>query len=297
MLQGIYLEQDLKDLYEVNAGEYNLTSLAGENITFGYDAARDLIQYQGGDLFFTDIKGVDGYVHFATKVPLPLSMTHTVYDVANEMENYTTQISFINAVFLRQDMRRLLPLTALYTPNEEWEGKLIEVDDIAEVVLENHLFEDLMWCDKLRGLQNQVVESLNGQTWFVTVNEDNFPCFDTITTFGAATTRACITRCDILARNGIVHEIDKIMLKERPETIGPAPPIAPTPRVPSAPTWNNPSSSGGDGSNPAPVQYAGGFGSGSPGSSPTDGAESSSATVKPGVALAFLVALMAARLR
>jgi len=61
MVQGVYLEQDLKDLYVGNGNqEYNLTSLAGQPITIGYDSGRNVVQVDGGDLFYADIKGVDG---------------------------------------------------------------------------------------------------------------------------------------------------------------------------------------------------------------------------------------------
>ena len=63
MLQGEYLEQDLVDLWYNNSGkEYNLTALSGENITFDYDEERKKVQVDGGDLWFSNLKGVDGYV-------------------------------------------------------------------------------------------------------------------------------------------------------------------------------------------------------------------------------------------
>lgn len=61
ILQGEYTEQDLIDLYYNNSGmEYNLTALSGQNITFDYDEEREVVLVQGGDLWFSDIKGVDG---------------------------------------------------------------------------------------------------------------------------------------------------------------------------------------------------------------------------------------------
>jgi hypothetical protein len=62
MVQGIYLLDDLKALYNQHGGSYNLTSLAGQPISIDYDASRDTILVDNGDLFYPDIKGVDGYV-------------------------------------------------------------------------------------------------------------------------------------------------------------------------------------------------------------------------------------------
>lgn len=61
ILQGEYLEDDFIRLWEENGKtEYNLTTLAGQNVTFDYDEKRDTVLVQGGDLWWPNIKGVDG---------------------------------------------------------------------------------------------------------------------------------------------------------------------------------------------------------------------------------------------
>jgi Fasciclin domain len=170
---------------------------------------------------------------------LPQSVTHTVYDIANEIENFTTQVLYIDTVFLTQSMKQLLPLTALYAPNPDWENKIVKIEDMSKTVLENMMFESLMRCSKLRELQGERVESLNGQTWTISLNnETNMPCFETAQVMGGEVYKACITKCDVLARNGLVHELDSIILFENPETLGP---MAPTPpfsaQQPNQPTF------------------------------------------------------------
>jgi Fasciclin domain len=256
LVQGRWTEQDLKDKYETN-GAFNLTSLLNQSIPVDFDSATGFITIAGGDLFFPDIQGVDGYVtslcrscrvamflspvyaldltsrfliprffsslvHFTDALPLPRSVTHSIYDIANEDPRYTTQITYIDTVYLDSDMKRLLPLTALYAPNEEWEGKKTEMEEIAKKVLKSHMFEKLYWCDRLRNETN--VTSLNGQNWLVSVNDDNFPCFEPLDATGvvAAPLKTCITKCDILARNGIVHELDTLMMYEAAETRSPS---------------------------------------------------------------------------
>ena len=176
-------------------------------------------------------------VHFTNEAPKPRSITHTVYDIAEELDRYRIHISYIDALFLREDMKRLLPLTVFYAPNEAFEGKVFQITEISETLLENHIFKELLWCEKLVGMAGQRVESHNGQTWLVSVNEKTgMPCFDTIEVFGGAAEKACITVCDILARNGIVHELDTVLVYEVAETRPPSPPIAPI-----APVYQQPS--------------------------------------------------------
>ena len=171
-------------------------------------------------------------------LPVPKSVTHSAYDLASEWEDYTTQVTLIDTVFLKHDMKRLLPITCLFAPNDDWANKVVEVDDISKSVLENMIFAELQWCDTLREMAGERLESHNGQTWKITVNETtNMPCFDTEQVFGGPIRRSCITKCDMLVRNGIVHQIDKVLFFEVPETVGPQPPSIPTARNPSTPTW------------------------------------------------------------
>lgn len=150
-------------------------------------------------------------------------MTRTIYDIANEDPQFSTQISYIDNVYLDADMKRLLPLTALYAPNPEWEGKKTKMEEIAKNVLENHLFEKLYWCNTLRNMTGTTITSLNKKNWNISVNSGNFPCFDTLEIVeSGAPKRACITKCDILARNGIVHELDTVLLFEAAETRPPS---------------------------------------------------------------------------
>ena len=170
-------------------------------------------------------------------------MTHSVYDIANEWFNYTTQIELIDTVFLKHDLKRLIPITGCFAHNDDWANKVIELEDISKSVLENMIFAELQWCDTLRvkARRGEYVESHNGQTWKVTLNETtNMPCFDTAQVFGGPIQRSCVTKCDILARNGIVHQIDRVMFFGIPETVGPQPPSIPTMRNPSAPNFWSP---------------------------------------------------------
>ena len=72
LLQGEYTKDDFIDLYfnVYDESEYNLTTLAGQNITLNYDTQREVVTVQGGTLWYPDIKGVDGYVRCLCLPPL-----------------------------------------------------------------------------------------------------------------------------------------------------------------------------------------------------------------------------------
>ena len=185
-------------------------------------------------------------VHFVTEVPQPRSVSHNVYDIGKEREEFKIHITYIDSLFLAEDLKRLLPLTVFYAPNEAFEGKVFEITEVSESLLENMVFKELLWCERLVKMAGERVESHNGQTWLISVNEAGFPCFDTIEVFGGAAKKACVTHCDILARNGIVHELDTVMVYDVPET---RPPSLPTPEQPQSdankntvepPKWSRP---------------------------------------------------------
>lgn len=155
-------------------------------------------------------------------MPLPVSLIKTVYDIANEDPEgrFSTHIKQIDYVRLASDMKRLLPLTCMYVPDPIWEGKVVYLESIAKDVLKSHIFKEMLWCDSLRNVVGKKAISLNGKEWNVTLNENNMPCFETLDELEEADRpeRSCITKCDILAKNGIVHEMDNLIMFVRPET-------------------------------------------------------------------------------
>jgi hypothetical protein len=223
MVHGIHTEETLRSRFE-REGPYNLTSLAHQPLMIDFDATTSQVTMEKGNLFKTDMKGVDGLVHLTTEVPLPISVTHTVYDIAKVDPKFTTHILYIDSVQLDTDMKRLLPLTSLYAPNDAWKNKKTDMLDIADKVLKNHMFEKLLWCDKLLSMAEtkEGITSLNERFWNVTKNEKNMPCLETTVEGTGNILRACVTKCDTLARNGIVHELDAALFFENPETRAPS---------------------------------------------------------------------------
>jgi hypothetical protein len=58
--QGVYTAADLKRIYDEENGPFNLTAINGDYMIVDYDAVRDILTIDGGDIFIANIKGVDG---------------------------------------------------------------------------------------------------------------------------------------------------------------------------------------------------------------------------------------------
>jgi uncharacterized surface protein with fasciclin (FAS1) repeats len=240
LVQGASTREELELRYNTE-GPYNLTTLANQTLAIDYDASKGALTVNGAEVIFGDIQGVDGYVHFITKVPLPRSVTHTVYDIAKEDPQFSTHISYIDTVRLDADMKRLLPLTTFFAPNDAFEGKVTRMEDIADKLLKNHIFEKLLWCDTILDMIDGSITSLNNHSWTISKGSNGLPCFDTYADTDGTVKRACIKKCDTLARNGIVHELDDILLFNPSETRPPSAfgdnfPSGNLPVAPAAPT-------------------------------------------------------------
>jgi uncharacterized surface protein with fasciclin (FAS1) repeats len=240
LVQGAFTRDDLKARFD-SEGQFNLTTLANQMIQVNYDESKSTLTVDGAEVIFGDVQGVDGYVHFITQVPLPRSVTKTVYDIANEDPRFTTHVSYIDNVKLAADMKRLLPLTTFFVPNEAFEGKITKIEDIGDVLLKNHIFETLLWCDDIITMAGSTVYSLNNQSWTVSLGSSGLPCFDTYKGDDGTMMKSCITKCDVLARNGIVHELDELLLIDPAETRPPSAfgnefPSGNLPVAPAAPT-------------------------------------------------------------
>lgn len=62
LVQGNYTEKELRQMVIDNKGPYNITTLAGQHILLDIDKERDKLLVDDGEVFYSDIHGVDGYV-------------------------------------------------------------------------------------------------------------------------------------------------------------------------------------------------------------------------------------------
>jgi hypothetical protein len=60
MIQGNWTYQMLQDRLTANKGPYNITSLAGQNLTVDLNEDQTTLTISGGELFYPNVIGVDG---------------------------------------------------------------------------------------------------------------------------------------------------------------------------------------------------------------------------------------------
>ena len=185
-----------------------------------------------GRSYFGDVIALDGYVHMIDSVITPTAVSFSLYDHCNEDPDFSSLVRSLQEVDIVDIVDRDLPLTLL-APNDKAFERIgptgLELQDI----LRNHLFRGLWFLDLLGN--GTEITSVNDVTHMVEVFGDK-------TYVGGA----YIYQADILGRNGVLHQIDRVIGVEYdtiPPTITPAPSdlsAEPTtyPTVPAVPSIN-----------------------------------------------------------
>jgi Fasciclin domain len=202
-------------------------------------------------------------MHFTESAPLPESLMNSLYTMArrDKQDRFRTQLNFVHHVGLLDYMQKIVPVTAFLVSNDKWPGPGEEneilpdiaananvVDQVASninaleserEILLNHIFilQGGPWsCSDLRNMDGQVVEASNGKNRVIVYDEEqDAPCLAVQMQGGDAPPEilACVVECNILARNGIMHVIDRAIFHvEDPPTAtpsGPQPTESPQP--------------------------------------------------------------------
>jgi Fasciclin domain len=166
-------------------------------------------------------------------VVLPPSMTNSVLDFIQGNSNWTKLETILDAVQLADKLRILKPLTFFAPPDSAFDETLSTLE-VARI-LENHIFEDILYASELLQKDGEVIMSINGKEWVVEVLDES------IFLKGSANDANIVAMVqrpyDVLARNGVLHSIDGLLLEDT--FISNAPTISPT----AAPTNSTDSSS------------------------------------------------------
>jgi hypothetical protein len=131
---------------------------------------------------------------------------------------------FFGLVDQAEDIKNTLdfssPVTSLFVLDQVWAGLSVTNNssnnsvNFTEAVLENHLFLSggPYSCERLVELEGTTITSMNGINWTISVGQnDGLPCFTSAGTLGGDRA-ACITECNILAKNGIAHTVDFVLV-------------------------------------------------------------------------------------
>jgi uncharacterized surface protein with fasciclin (FAS1) repeats len=182
---------------------------------------------------------IHSFVHTIDSVLTPSAISKSVYDQSMLNPEFSLLVENIDFVNLNDIIDRDSPLTMLAPDNKAFRRIIFGALEGGDIIRQ-HIFRGLLFKDVLANLTE--ITSVSG----VTHNIEAFgPNNETVWVGGAY-----IYESDILARNGILHYVDRVIGFEYP-TIPPT--ASPAPTITAEPTMYVPPSS-------APVQRANGPG-------------------------------------
>jgi uncharacterized surface protein with fasciclin (FAS1) repeats len=204
----------------LNGATYQLRK-SGENIRIknGNEEARS----QFGDLI-----ALDGYLHTLDAAITPTAVSRSVYDQSNSNPEFSLLVENIDFVDLTDLIDRDLPITLLAPDNRAF--RRIEFGTLeGGEIIKRHLFRGLFFCDVLANMTS--VSAVNGIVHGIEVRGE----YNESLWVGDAH----VYQCDILARNGVLHYVDRVIgevYETVPPTISPAPTITSNPTASYAPS-------------------------------------------------------------
>lgn len=247
MMAGRHTEQDFLNRIKKEGLSIELEMLSGESVEMEYSTASSRLMFAGGEILYSDIIGVDGIVHFVRNLPLPKAFQTNAYLVALDNADYRLHTAYLNGAGLSTDVGTTTPITAFFVPNKGFDSQRLKApipkfDD--PKIMENMLFDKMLTCADLIALEGHSIQSLNGRNWTISISrKSGMPCFDTTGYVGSTPSRkACVSKCDTLGSNGLIHELRLVLLYvSTPEEVAasteppttarptdpPSPPVAP----------------------------------------------------------------------
>lgn len=189
------------------------------------NTAREQARSYVGDLLATD-----GYLHMTDKVITPTAVSRSVYD--QSMDNPDFQLVVLNIDFV--DMQNMIdqdiPITFMAPYDKAWWRVRFPTLE-GEEIIKRHLFRGLLFCDVIAN--QTTVTAVNGEIHSVELRGEKG---ENVFVGGAF-----IYNCDILARNGVLHHVDRVIgldYDTEPPSISPSPTITPQPTISPQPTLN-----------------------------------------------------------
>lgn len=206
-----------RQIQMLNGAVYNLRKSG--------DRPRIQNQNEEGRSNFGDLIALDGYLHTIDSAITPTAVSHSIYDKIQFNPETTLYKKNIDFVDLTDLYARDSPLTVLAPDNAAF--RRVEFDTISGgPILKRHVFRGLLFCDVLA---NQTeVSTVDGVVLGVEVKDDEL-------WVGGAK----VYECDVLAHNGVVHLVDRVigLTYDSPSpTHSPAPTVTPEPTISRAPS-------------------------------------------------------------
>ena len=168
------------------------------------------------------------YVHILDSVITPTAVSQSVYDRSRDNDDFSLLVENIDFVDLTDLIDRDSPLTLLAPYNQAWRRITFGTLEGGNII-KRHLYRGLLFCDVIANASSIV--SVDLEPFAVEVRGENQ---DSLWVGGAH-----IYECDIFARNGVLHYIDRVIgepYETVPPTVSPAPTITAQPTIYVPPT-------------------------------------------------------------
>ena len=208
----------------VHEAPRRITMLNGQTYNLRKTGDRPRIQNgnEEGRSNFGDLIALDGYLHTLDTAITPTAVSNNIYDwVALNPETRLFKVN-IDFVQLTDYVSKDYPLTVLAPDNAAF--RRVEFDTIeGGPILKRHIMTGLFFCDVMAN-QTEVV-TVEGVVLNVELKGEDE---DEVWVGGAK-----ITTCDILAHNGVLHHVDRVI---GIDFDSPAPTQSPAPTITAQPT-------------------------------------------------------------
>eukprot|EP00571_Detonula_confervacea_P012369 CAMPEP_0172302678 /NCGR_PEP_ID=MMETSP1058-20130122/4338_1 /TAXON_ID=83371 /ORGANISM="Detonula confervacea, Strain CCMP 353" /LENGTH=613 /DNA_ID=CAMNT_0013013237 /DNA_START=173 /DNA_END=2011 /DNA_ORIENTATION=+ len=185
-----------------------VATLNGEDITINLDPARvNGNSYILIDDELVDVEASNGIIHGIDTILIPTSVSSTIVDIASGNEDFSTLVEAVTAAGLGDALSGDGPMTVFAPTNEAFAALpagtldnllLPENKDALAKILTYHIVAANAHSSSLASGD---VKTLNGESVALGVSDA-----------GVMVNGANVIRPDIIASNGIIHVIDKVLL-------------------------------------------------------------------------------------
>jgi len=205
----------------VHQSPRQITMLNGQVYNLRKTGDRPRIQNgsEEGRSDFGDLIALDGYLHILDAPITPTAVSNNIYDWIQtnpETRLFKVNIDFVD---LTDYISKDTPLTVLAPDNAAF--RRVEYDTIdGGPIIKKHIMRGLFFCDVLANRTE--VATVDGVVLRVEVKDDEL-------WVGGAK----VYNCDILAHNGVLHYVDRVIGLD---FVSPSPTQSPAPTITDAPT-------------------------------------------------------------
>ena len=185
---------------------------------------------------FGDIMALDGYLHIMDSALTPTAVSRSVYDKTMADPDFSILTENIDFVQLTDNIDRDIPLTMLAPNNQAFRRVTFGTLDGADII-KRHLFSGLFFCDVLANMTE--VETVVGEKIGIELRGEPGSGLWGPDEQNLYVGGAYIYNCDVFARNGVLHHVDRVIgvdYETVTPTITPVPTVTPQPTIGIPPT-------------------------------------------------------------